>query len=134
MHCFVSGTWIFSLPTILLTIRLYLKNLPPTLIQILCLSGCKHYFQMLNLWVHVNYLVTFSVLPISICNFNLCTQVTILISPAKRAYSWYQHAKAHGDPTTLKYSFYQVITANESVAPKPLRDLRNRLILIEIIF
>ncbi|KAF5297737.1 hypothetical protein FQR65_LT09911 [Abscondita terminalis] len=32
--------------------------------------------------------------------------VTILISPAKRAYSWYQHTKAH--------------------APKPLRDLRNR--------
>lgn len=57
--------------------------------------------------------------------------MTILISPAKRAYSWYQHAKAHGDPTTLKYSFYQVITANESVSPKPLRDLRNRLMLIK---
>jgi len=55
--------------------------------------------------------------------------VTILISPAKRAYSWYQHAKAHGDPTTLKYSFYQVITANDSVAPKPLKDLRNRYTL-----
>ncbi|XP_050422570.1 bifunctional heparan sulfate N-deacetylase/N-sulfotransferase [Adelges cooleyi] len=52
--------------------------------------------------------------------------VTILVSPAKRAYSWYQHAKAHRDPTTLKYSFHQVITANESVASKPLKDLRNR--------
>ncbi|XP_050056596.1 bifunctional heparan sulfate N-deacetylase/N-sulfotransferase [Aphis gossypii] len=52
--------------------------------------------------------------------------VTILISPAKRAYSWYQHAKAHGDPNTLKYSFHQVITANESVVPKSLRDFRNR--------
>lgn len=54
--------------------------------------------------------------------------MTILISPAKRAYSWYQHAKAHGDPTTQKYSFYQVITANDTVVPKPLRDLRNRYI------
>ncbi|XP_050538993.1 bifunctional heparan sulfate N-deacetylase/N-sulfotransferase isoform X2 [Daktulosphaira vitifoliae] len=52
--------------------------------------------------------------------------ITILVSPAKRAYSWYQHAKAHGDPTTLKYSFHEIITANETVAPKSLRDLRNR--------
>lgn len=34
--------------------------------------------------------------------------VTILISPAKRAYSWYQHIKAHGDPIANNYSFYQV--------------------------
>lgn len=51
--------------------------------------------------------------------------VTILISPAKRAYSWYQHIKAHGDPVAMNYSFYQVITATDT-APKPLRDLRNR--------
>ncbi|XP_055528555.1 bifunctional heparan sulfate N-deacetylase/N-sulfotransferase [Wyeomyia smithii] len=51
--------------------------------------------------------------------------VTILISPAKRAYSWYQHIRAHGDPIANNYSFYQVIMASDS-APKPLRDLRNR--------
>ncbi|XP_038122096.1 bifunctional heparan sulfate N-deacetylase/N-sulfotransferase [Culex quinquefasciatus] len=51
--------------------------------------------------------------------------VTILISPAKRAYSWYQHIKAHGDPIANNYSFFQVIMASDS-APKPLRDLRNR--------
>ncbi|ETN61984.1 heparan sulfate N-deacetylase/N-sulfotransferase NDST2 [Anopheles darlingi] len=51
--------------------------------------------------------------------------VTILISPAKRAYSWYQHIKAHGDPIANNYSFYQVITATEA-EPKALRDLRNR--------
>ncbi|XP_075162039.1 N-deacetylase and N-sulfotransferase sfl [Haematobia irritans] len=51
--------------------------------------------------------------------------VTILISPAKRAYSWYQHQKAHGDAIANNYSFYQVITASDS-APKALRDLRNR--------
>lgn len=51
--------------------------------------------------------------------------VTILISPAKRAYSWYQHTKAHGDPIANNYSFHQVITASDT-APKPLRDLRNR--------
>uniref|UniRef100_A0A2Y9D1L4 [heparan sulfate]-glucosamine N-sulfotransferase n=2 Tax=Cellia TaxID=44534 RepID=A0A2Y9D1L4_9DIPT len=51
--------------------------------------------------------------------------VTILISPAKRAYSWYQHIKAHGDPIANNYSFYQVITASEA-EPKALRDLRNR--------
>lgn len=51
--------------------------------------------------------------------------VTILISPAKRAYSWYQHTRAHGDLIANNYSFYQVITASDS-APKALKDLRNR--------
>jgi hypothetical protein len=53
-------------------------------------------------------------------------QVTILISPARRAYSWYQHTRAHGDQVALNYSFHQVITASDT-APKPLRELRNRL-------
>lgn len=34
--------------------------------------------------------------------------LSILISPAKRAYSWYQHTKAHGDLIANNYSFYQV--------------------------
>lgn len=51
--------------------------------------------------------------------------VTILISPAKRAYSWYQHTRAHGDQIALNYSFHQVITASDT-APKSLRELRNR--------
>lgn len=34
--------------------------------------------------------------------------VTILISPAKRAYSWYQHTKVHGDVIANNYSFHQV--------------------------
>lgn len=51
--------------------------------------------------------------------------VTILISPAKRAYSWYQHTRAHGDPIANNYSFHSLITANDT-APKPVRDLRNR--------
>ncbi|XP_034655350.1 bifunctional heparan sulfate N-deacetylase/N-sulfotransferase [Drosophila subobscura] len=51
--------------------------------------------------------------------------VTILISPAKRAYSWYQHQRAHGDVIANNYSFYQVITASDS-APRALKDLRNR--------
>lgn len=54
--------------------------------------------------------------------------ITILISPARRAYSWYQHTKAHGDnPVAHNYTFHEVITAGDTV-PKPLRDLRNRLI------
>ncbi|PNF18256.1 Bifunctional heparan sulfate N-deacetylase/N-sulfotransferase [Cryptotermes secundus] len=51
--------------------------------------------------------------------------VTILISPARRAYSWYQHTRAHGDQVALNYSFHQVITASDT-SPKPLRELRNR--------
>ncbi|KAJ0179766.1 hypothetical protein K1T71_004357 [Dendrolimus kikuchii] len=51
--------------------------------------------------------------------------ITILISPSKRAYSWYQHIRSHGDAVANNYTFHTVITANDS-APKPLRDLRNR--------
>ncbi|KAG6461561.1 hypothetical protein O3G_MSEX012699 [Manduca sexta] len=49
--------------------------------------------------------------------------IAILISPSKRAYSWYQHIRSHGDPVANNYTFHTVITANDS-APKPLRDLR----------
>ncbi|KAH1013852.1 bifunctional heparan sulfate N-deacetylase/N-sulfotransferase isoform X2 [Dendroctonus ponderosae] len=51
--------------------------------------------------------------------------ITILISPAKRAYSWYQHTKAHRDNVANNFSFHQVITASDA-ATKDLRDLRNR--------
>lgn len=51
--------------------------------------------------------------------------ITILISPSKRAYSWYQHIRSHGDAVANNYTFHTVITANDS-APKPLKDLRNR--------
>lgn len=51
--------------------------------------------------------------------------VAILISPSKRAYSWYQHIKSHGDPAANNYTFHAVITANDS-APRQLKDLRNR--------
>nr|XP_050846994.1 bifunctional heparan sulfate N-deacetylase/N-sulfotransferase isoform X2 [Vespula vulgaris] len=51
--------------------------------------------------------------------------ITILLSPARRAYSWYQHTRVHGDPVANNYSFHSVITASDT-APKPLRDLRNR--------
>eukprot|EP00095_Tigriopus_kingsejongensis_P012066 maker-scaffold60_size442463-snap-gene-0.29 protein:Tk12066 transcript:maker-scaffold60_size442463-snap-gene-0.29-mRNA-1 annotation:"heparan sulfate n-deacetylase n-sulfotransferase" len=51
--------------------------------------------------------------------------VVILISSSKRAYSWYQHQRAHDDPTALKYSFHEVISA-DSTAPKQLRQLQSR--------
>ncbi|XP_013787455.1 bifunctional heparan sulfate N-deacetylase/N-sulfotransferase-like [Limulus polyphemus] len=51
--------------------------------------------------------------------------VTILISPIKRAYSWYQHMKAHEDHAAVKYAFYEVVTASDN-APKILRDLKSR--------
>ncbi|XP_060693399.1 bifunctional heparan sulfate N-deacetylase/N-sulfotransferase 1b [Hemiscyllium ocellatum] len=54
--------------------------------------------------------------------------ITILINPADRAYSWYQHQRAHDDPVALKYSFYEVITARGDTVPK-LRSLRNRCLI-----
>ncbi|XP_014440331.1 bifunctional heparan sulfate N-deacetylase/N-sulfotransferase 2 isoform X2 [Tupaia chinensis] len=54
--------------------------------------------------------------------------ITVLTNPADRAYSWYQHQRAHGDPVALNYTFYQVISAS-SQAPLALRSLRNRCLV-----
>ncbi|KAM6986631.1 bifunctional heparan sulfate N-deacetylase/N-sulfotransferase 1b [Aplochiton taeniatus] len=54
--------------------------------------------------------------------------ITILISPADRAYSWYQHQRAHDDPTALRYTFHDVITAPRD-APVRLRVLQNRCLI-----
>jgi len=51
--------------------------------------------------------------------------VSIIISPAKRAYSWYQHMIAHQDPTASKHTFYEIITAKPD-APKNIRNLQAR--------
>ncbi|KAI1236412.1 hypothetical protein IHE44_0001704, partial [Lamprotornis superbus] len=51
--------------------------------------------------------------------------ITVLINPADRAYSWYQHQRAHNDPVALNYTFYQVISA-KSQAPQELRTLQSR--------
>ncbi|XP_059844764.1 bifunctional heparan sulfate N-deacetylase/N-sulfotransferase 4 isoform X2 [Hypanus sabinus] len=54
--------------------------------------------------------------------------ITILINPSDRAYSWYQHQRAHEDPAALRYSFYEVITAGRRAIPE-LRALHNRCLV-----
>ncbi|XP_015417650.1 PREDICTED: bifunctional heparan sulfate N-deacetylase/N-sulfotransferase 2 isoform X2 [Myotis davidii] len=54
--------------------------------------------------------------------------ITVLTNPADRAYSWYQHQRAHGDPAALNYTFYQVISAS-SQAPLALRSLQKRCLV-----
>ncbi|XP_019600085.2 bifunctional heparan sulfate N-deacetylase/N-sulfotransferase 3 [Rhinolophus sinicus] len=54
--------------------------------------------------------------------------ITILIDPSDRAYSWYQHQRSHEDPTALKFSFYQVISAGPR-APAELRALQKRCLV-----
>uniref|UniRef100_A0A8C5QZN1 Bifunctional heparan sulfate N-deacetylase/N-sulfotransferase 1 n=1 Tax=Leptobrachium leishanense TaxID=445787 RepID=A0A8C5QZN1_9ANUR len=54
--------------------------------------------------------------------------IAILISPSYRAYSWYQHQRAHNDPVAINYTFTQVITAGPH-APQELRNLQNRCLM-----
>ncbi|XP_043842338.1 bifunctional heparan sulfate N-deacetylase/N-sulfotransferase 2 isoform X3 [Dromiciops gliroides] len=54
--------------------------------------------------------------------------ITVLTNPADRAYSWYQHQRAHGDPVALNHTFYQVISAPPQ-APSALRALQNRCLI-----
>jgi len=51
--------------------------------------------------------------------------VTILLRPEARAYSWYQHIRAHSDTTALNHSFKEVLMAGPD-SPRPLLSLQAR--------
>ena len=40
--------------------------------------------------------------------------IAVLLEPGERAYSWYQHQRAHGVEDALAYSFYQVLQTQKS--------------------
>ena len=52
--------------------------------------------------------------------------VVILISPVKRAYSWYQHMRAHSDETSLENSFYKIISTPMNASTKAVKALQSR--------
>nr|XP_039273995.1 bifunctional heparan sulfate N-deacetylase/N-sulfotransferase 3-like [Styela clava] len=52
--------------------------------------------------------------------------IVLLIDPAKRAYSWYQHMKSKDDPTAIKYSFDEVIKAKRKGSSTALLQLQKR--------
>ncbi|XP_060946926.1 bifunctional heparan sulfate N-deacetylase/N-sulfotransferase 4 isoform X1 [Limanda limanda] len=54
--------------------------------------------------------------------------ITLLINPADRAYSWYQHQRAHEDHAALRFTFYDVISARPG-APAELRSLQSRCLI-----
>lgn len=54
--------------------------------------------------------------------------IYISINPADRAYSWYQHMRAHNDSIATQYSFYDVLTLNtkDKKVVNRMKTLRNR--------
>ena len=40
--------------------------------------------------------------------------IAVLLEPGERAYSWYQHQRAHGIEEALAYSFYQILQTQKS--------------------
>ncbi|KAL2078322.1 hypothetical protein ACEWY4_026007 [Coilia grayii] len=53
--------------------------------------------------------------------------IAVLINPADRAYSWYQHQRAHQDVVALNYSFHEVVSARRS-SPPALQALQRRIL------
>jgi len=49
--------------------------------------------------------------------------VVVLLPPGERAYSWYQHQRAHSDPTALNYTWTEVLAAGPA-SPRPLLSLQ----------
>uniref|UniRef100_A0A671X287 [heparan sulfate]-glucosamine N-sulfotransferase n=1 Tax=Sparus aurata TaxID=8175 RepID=A0A671X287_SPAAU len=59
--------------------------------------------------------------------------ITLLINPSDRAYSWYQHQRAHEDHAALQFTFYDVISARPG-APAELRSLQSRCLIPGLYF
>ena len=55
--------------------------------------------------------------------------ISVLLEPGERAYSWYQHQKAHTIETAMQHSFYEVITSEPGTPEYSLRQVRKRAIL-----
>ena len=56
--------------------------------------------------------------------------IAILHDPIRRAYSWYQHVRAHNDPTAFKYNFSEVIRATpQSSHDRKLLSLRDHCLM-----
>uniref|UniRef100_A0A674DEU6 [heparan sulfate]-glucosamine N-sulfotransferase n=1 Tax=Salmo trutta TaxID=8032 RepID=A0A674DEU6_SALTR len=51
--------------------------------------------------------------------------LAVLINPADRAYSWYQHQRAHQDPMAVNHTFQEVVTAGPAT-PRELLILQRR--------
>uniref|UniRef100_A0A6Q2YV18 [heparan sulfate]-glucosamine N-sulfotransferase n=1 Tax=Esox lucius TaxID=8010 RepID=A0A6Q2YV18_ESOLU len=51
--------------------------------------------------------------------------LSVLINPADRAYSWYQHQRAHQDPMAINYTFHEVVTAGPA-SSRELLTLQRR--------
>ncbi|XP_028415525.1 bifunctional heparan sulfate N-deacetylase/N-sulfotransferase 4-like [Dendronephthya gigantea] len=51
--------------------------------------------------------------------------IVILNDPVRRAYSWYQHMRAHGDKIALKVEFYDLLNMGMNVSG-PLKNLKTR--------
>ena len=51
--------------------------------------------------------------------------VVVLLPPAERAYSWYQHQRAHKDPAALNHTFLEVVGAGAG-AGRALLGLQGR--------
>ena len=51
--------------------------------------------------------------------------VVVLLPPGARAYSWYQHMRAHGDPAATAASFREVLSAGPA-SPRPTLALQFR--------
>ncbi|KHN88969.1 Bifunctional heparan sulfate N-deacetylase/N-sulfotransferase 1 [Toxocara canis] len=67
-----------------------------------------------------------ALLPCRICRLQMFILV-ILLDPAIRAYSWYQHMRAHNDSAALSLSLIEILNVRSSDA-LPLRKLRQRCV------
>ncbi|XP_023686036.1 bifunctional heparan sulfate N-deacetylase/N-sulfotransferase 2-like [Paramormyrops kingsleyae] len=54
--------------------------------------------------------------------------LVVLINPVDRAYSWYQHQRAHQDPAALNYTFHQVVSVGLDSSPE-LLTLQHRCLV-----
>ena len=101
----------------------YLKSPRHILTQLLPFLGLKEAFRFSSIFCSVKYLCLDHIqrrkalLPSA-------QLISVLLEPGERAYSWYQHQKAHTIETAMQHSFYEVITSEPGTPEYSLRQVK----------
>jgi len=102
-----------------------LKNQRLILIQLLRFQGPKEPFLIdYVIWLFFDLSFKKSDLKRGKALLPSAQLISVLLEPGERAYSWYQHQKAHTIETALQHSFYEVITSEPGTPEYSLRQVR----------
>ena len=114
-------------PNVGINLWKYLKNQRRILIQLWRFQERKEAFLNQPITVHIWYFCLWNILESywkrEKALLPSAQLISVLLEPGERAYSWYQHQKAHTIETAMQHSFYEVITSEPGTPEYSLRQV-----------